>query len=98
MRTKYNQYDSVLRPMKKYLEEKGVRFEMGKEVVDIDFNLSADKKTATVLHIKDGDEIVLGKNDFVFFTNGSITESTDNGTWDTAAKLKDVSESGSWKL
>ncbi|MFT5710809.1 MAG: myosin-crossreactive antigen [Halioglobus sp.] len=26
MRTKYNQYDSVVRPMKKYLEEKGVAF------------------------------------------------------------------------
>ncbi len=37
MRTKYNQYDSVIGPMKKYLEEKGVKFEMGKEVVDIDF-------------------------------------------------------------
>jgi oleate hydratase len=98
MRTKYNQYDSVVRPMKKYLEKKGVKFEMGKEVVDIDFNLSADKKSATVLHLKDKTEIVLGKNDFVFITNGSITESTDNGTWDTPAKLKGLEESGSWKL
>ena len=98
MRTKYNQYDSVVRPIKKYLEEKGVKFEMGKEVVDIDFNLSADKKTATVLHLKDKTEIVLGKNDFVFFTNGSITESTDNGSWDTPAKLKGLEASGSWTL
>ena len=98
MRTKYNQYDSVVRPVKKYLEEKGVKFEMGKEVVDIDFNLSADKKTATVLHLKDKTEIVLGKNDFVFFTNGSITESTDNGSWNTPARLKGVEESGSWML
>lgn len=98
MRTKYNQYDSVGRPMVKYLEEKGVKFEMGKEVVDIDFNQSADKKTATVLHLKDETEIVLGKNDFVFITNGSIAESSDNGTWDTPAKLKGVEESGSWQL
>ena len=98
MRTKYNQYDSVVRPMRTYLEDKGVKFEMEQEVVDIDFNLSADKKTATVLHLKDKSEIVLGENDFVFFTNGSITESTDNGTWDTPAKLKGIAESGSWKL
>ena len=98
MRTKYNQYDSVVRPMRTYLEGKGVHFDMGQEVVDIDFNLSADKKTATVLHMKDKEEIVLGENDFVFFTNGSITESTDNGSWDTPAKLKGVEESGSWKL
>lgn len=98
MRTKYNQYDSVIRPMKRYLEDKGVKFEMGKEVIDIEFDLSADKKTATVLHLKDKNEIVLGGNDYVFFTNGSITESTDNGTWDTPAKLKGIAESGSWKL
>ncbi len=98
MRTKYNQYDSVVRPMRRYLEDKGVSFDMGMEVVDIDFDLSADKKSATVLHLKDKDEIILGKNDFAFFTNGSITECTDNGTWDTPAKLKGLDESGSWKL
>ena len=98
MHTKHNQYDSVVRPMRRYLEAKGVSFEMGMEVVDIDFDLSADKKTATILHLKDKDEIVLGKNDFVFFTNGSLTESTDNGTWDRPAKLKGIDESGSWKL
>ncbi|WP_340679306.1 oleate hydratase [Paraglaciecola sp.] len=98
MRTKYNQYDSVVRPMKKYLEEKGVKFEMGREVVDIDFNLSADKTTATVIHLKNQSEIVLTENDFVFFTNGSITESSDNGSWDRAAKLKGLEESGAWKL
>lgn len=98
MRTKYNQYDSVIRPIKRYLEEKGVNFDMGTEVIDIDFNLSNDKKTATVLHLKNKTEIMLNENDFVFFTNGSITESTDNGTWDTPAKLKGLEESGSWKL
>jgi len=98
MRTKYNQYDSVVRPMRRYLEKKGVQFEMGKEITDIDFDLSADKKTATVLHFKDNSEILLDNNDYVFITNGSITESTDNGTWDTPARLKGIAESGSWKL
>jgi oleate hydratase len=98
MRTKYNQYDSVIRPMKKYLEEKGVKFEMGKEVVDIDFNLSRDDKIATLIHLKNKDQIVLRKNDFVFITNGSITESTDNGSWERAAVLKSVEDSGSWML
>jgi len=98
MRTKYNQYDSVVRPMRRYLEAKGVQFETGKEVIDIDFELSADKKTATVLHLKDKSEIVLGKNDCVLITNGSLTESTDNGTWDRPAKLLGVEESPSWQL
>lgn len=98
MRTKYNQYDSVVRPMKSYLEEKGVQFERGKEVIDIDFDISETSKTATALQMKDGSEIILAENDFVFFTHGSITESTDNGTWDSPAELKGVAESGSWKL
>lgn len=97
MRTKYNQYDSVVRPMVRYLEGKGVHFKAG-QVVDIDFNLSADRKTATVLHMKDKSEFVLDKNDCVFITNGSITESTNNGTWDAPAKLLGVAESGSWQL
>jgi len=98
MRTKYNQYHSVVVPMQNYLTEKGVNFDLGKEVVDVDFNLSADKKTATVIHLKDKNEIVLRENDYVFITNGSLTESTDNGTWDTPAKLKGMAESGSWQL
>jgi len=98
MRTKYNQYDSVVRPMRRYLEAKGVQFETGKEIVDIDFDLSADKKTATVLHLKDKSEIVLDKHDCVFITNGSLTDSTDNGTWDQPARLLGVPEAPSWKL
>ncbi len=102
MRTKYNQYDSVVVPMKNYLEPKGVNFRKNTQVIDIDFNLSADKKTATVLHIIDKtgteDEIVLGENDYVFMTNGSITESTDIGSWSKAPVLKDKSSSGAWML
>jgi len=98
MRTKYNQYHSVVLPLKNYLTEKGVHFDFGKEVIDIDFNLSDDKKTATIIYLKNGDKIPLRENDYVFVTNGSLTESTDNGAWDRPAKLKGLAESGSWQL
>ena len=98
MRTKYNQYDSVIIPMQRYLEDKGVSIQMGKEVVDIEFDLSEETKTATALQLKDGSSITLGEDDYVFFTNGSLTESTDNGSWSRPAKLKGIAESGSWKL
>jgi oleate hydratase len=88
--------------MKKYLGERGVNFDMNTQVIDIDFNLSADKKTATVLHVVDKtgseDEIVVGANDYVFMTNGSITESTDIGSWSKVPLLKDKSTSGAWML
>jgi oleate hydratase len=98
LRTKYNQYHSVVVPLQRYLEARGVQFQGGKEVVDVDFNLSADKKTATALHLKDKSEIVLGEHDSVFITNGSITDASDNGTWDRAAKLKGLEDAGSWLL
>ena len=102
MRTKYNQYHSVILPIQRHLEPLGVHFDMHVQVTDIDFKISADKKTATVLHILDkagkGDEIILSKNDYVFMTNGSLTESTDNGTWDSAAILKGKASSGAWML
>jgi oleate hydratase len=102
MRTKYNQYHSVIIPLKRYLEERGVNFEMNTQVVDIDFDFSDDKKTATALHVVDSsgveNEIVIGANDYVFMTNGSLTESTDNGSWSRPAVLKDKSTSGAWKL
>lgn len=56
---------------KRYLEEKGVNFDLGTEVIDID--LSADKKTATILHLKNKTEIILNENNFVFFTNCVFT-------------------------
>ena len=74
---------------------------MNTQVVDIDFNFSADKKTATVLHtIKTNEkqEISLAESDYVFISNGSITESTANGSWTTSPVLKDKSTSGAWML
>jgi len=102
MRTKYNQYHSVVIPLERYLRERGVHFDMQTQVKDIEFDLLTDKKTATVIHIvnKNGnkEKINLGNEDYVFITNCSITESTDNGSWTKAPVLKEKSSSGAWML
>ena len=102
MRTKYNQYHSVILPTQRYLKERGVHFDMHTQVIDIDFELASDEKRATVLLVIDRagkrSEIVLGSDDYVFVTNGSLTESTDNGSWNTPARLKGKADSGSWLL
>jgi oleate hydratase len=101
MRTKYNQYHSVVLPLMRYLEGKGVNFHLNTQVQDIDFDLSNDEMTATALHIlKENSEekIALGNNDYIFITNGSITESTDVGSWTHPPVLKDKSSSGAWTL
>jgi len=102
LRTKYNQYHSVVIPLQRYLQEKGVHFDLQTQVTDIDFELGTDKKTATALHVITRDtreEVIrLGSNDYVFITNGSITESTDKGSWTKPPVLKNKSSSGAWML
>lgn len=102
MRTKYNQYHSVVVPLMRYLEGLGVHFETQTQVVDIDFDLSAEAKTATAVHTINNtgseEKIDLVERDYVFITNGSITESTDYGSWTKAPVLKDKASSGAWTL
>ena len=102
MRTKYNQYHSVVIPLKRYLQERGVHFELQSQVTDIDFEISEEYKRVTALHVSRQNEknvkIELEQNDYVFITNGSITESSDSGSWTKPPVLKEKSTSGSWML
>ena len=75
--TRYNQYESLILPMQKYLEEAGVDFRFGTEVTNVIFDIRDGRKTATAIECRvNGTEqgIVLTENDLVFVTNGSCTE------------------------
>ncbi|MCK5857305.1 MAG: oleate hydratase [Bacteroidales bacterium] len=98
--TKYNQYDSLILPLKNLLEAKGVKFQYSTTVTDLDIDIKDGKKTVTSIHITENgkDEVVnTTSNDFVFFTNGSMTENSTLGDMDTAPIL-DTSEGAVWKL
>ena len=80
--TKYNQYESLILPMKKYLEDAGVDFQFNTEVTNVIFNFKDGKKIATAIEckVKDVEQgILLTENDYVFVTNGSCTEGTIYG-------------------
>ncbi|WP_119318371.1 oleate hydratase [Companilactobacillus formosensis] len=80
--TKYNQYESLIQPMVKFLEDKGVQFTYNTHVENIQVDTSSDSKVATEIDMTtDGKDnsIKLTENDLVFVTNGSITESTTYG-------------------
>ena len=80
--TKYNQYESLILPMKKYLEDAGVDFQFNTEVTNVIFEINDGKKVAKAIECKvNGVEkgIVLTENDLVFVTNGSCTEVTIYG-------------------
>ncbi|MFI6169729.1 oleate hydratase [Nocardia sp. NPDC051052] len=90
--TKYNQYESLVLPLYRWLLDQGVSFRFDTEITDIDFHLTKDRKQATKLHwtAEDGEGTVeLGEHDLVFTTIGSLTENSDDGDHHTPAKLLD---------
>ena len=97
---KYNQYDSMVLPIIKYLESHDVNFVYNAQVTNVVVDVQADKKTATELAVTiDGTEqaIPLTADDLVFVTNGSITESSTYGSHHQAAPVsKELG--GSWRL
>ena len=100
--TKYNQYESLILPMVKYLEEAGVVFQYNTEVTNVLFKKENGKKIATEIVCKiNGEEnsIPLTENDLVFVTNGSCTEGTIYGDHTHAPKGDaEVRRSGCWDL
>ncbi len=100
--TKYNQYESLILPMQKYLEEAGVEFRFGTEVTNVIFEIKDGKKAAKVIECRvNGKEqgISLTENDLVFVTNGSCTEGTIYGDQNHAPNGDaEIRTSGCWSL
>ena len=100
--TRYNQYESLILPMQKYLEAAGVEFKFGTEVTNVRFEIKDSKKTARAIECrtKNGDtEIPLTEKDLVFITNGSCTEGTIYGDQNHApVGDAEVRSSGCWSL
>lgn len=90
--TKYNQYESLVLPLVKWLLDHGVVFHYGTEVTDVDFDIAPGRKQAKRIHWRrDAVEggVDLGPDDLVFMTIGSLTENSDNGDHHTPAKLNE---------
>ena len=100
--TRYNQYESMILPMVKYLESFGVQFHYNTKVVNVAFDCAGGKKQATSIDIlRDGleDCIDLTENDLVFITNGGCVENSTIGSQNTAAPYRpEIKEGGGWDL
>ena len=100
--TKYNQYESLILPMVKYLEAAGVTFQYNTEVTNVIFDMRDGKKIAKTIECRvNGTEkgIPLTENDLVFVTNGSCTEGTIYGDQNHAPNGDaEVRTSGCWSL
>ncbi|MFE3755139.1 oleate hydratase [Nocardia tengchongensis] len=90
--TKYNQYESLVLPLYRWLLDQGVTFKFDTTVTDVDFEITADRKQATRIHWEsEGVEggVDLGPNDLLMMTIGSLTENSDEGDQHTPAKLNE---------
>lgn len=100
-RTVYNQYDSLVRPLHRWLEEQGVHFIMDCKVTDFDHARVGGKFAVTAIHCsRQGRQEVIPvqEDDLVFFQNGSMTDASSLGSMTTAPPQLGKTESGGWAL
>lgn len=101
--TKYNQYESMILPLTKYLENHGVKIEYGIDVKNVIFDNKEEKKVATkIIYEKESQEkeFILTENDLVFITNGCCTDTSCYGDQNTIPDLSKIKngEGESWNL
>ncbi|WP_027776091.1 oleate hydratase [Paraburkholderia caledonica] len=101
MRTVYNQYDSMVRPLRKWLDEHGVVFRNHTRVVDLRYDESGDLNRVAAIVCEHDDrrgEIPLGEHDKVIVTLGSMTAGSSLGGTDRPAACDSNDSSGAWAL
>ncbi|WP_455451319.1 oleate hydratase [Streptococcus salivarius] len=105
-RTRYNQYESIMKPLINYLEKEGCHIVLNRRVVDWKFKDSKmqDEITVTGLHMvntktNENEFVPVDDDTAVIFTNGSITDSATLGDFNTpAAENMDYGAASSlWK-
>lgn len=98
--TKYGEYDAMIRPLLKWLGEKGVKTEYGCYVYDIEMD-NACKTATSILLRKNGEETVIkmDNKDLIFVTNGSMTTNSAFGDNRTVAPTnRDTADLGAFTL
>lgn len=89
-RTPYNQYESVILPLREYLVNKNVDFAINAIVTDIEFK-PYEGITVTAIHIEneEGENIIeLAEDDICIMTNGCMTDNATLGDLKTAPEYK----------
>ncbi len=101
--TKYNQYESMILPLQKWLEKHGAKIEFGMNVKNVVIADEGSKKVAKQIVYENGGEtktIDLTEDDLVFITNGCCTDTSCYGDQNTAPDLSGIKngEGESWDL
>ncbi|WP_156439138.1 oleate hydratase, partial [Blastomonas sp. CCH9-F3] len=100
-RTVYNQYDSLVRPLAAWLEERGVHFARDTLVTDLVLAPIGGKSAVSRILLRHGEAaeaIDVGPEDLVFFQNGSMTDASSLGSMTSAPPHRTKHDSGGWAL
>ena len=101
-RTVYNQYDSMVVPLQRWLLDHGVDVRFATRVVDIDFSgAPGRRRRATRIHFENPTgpgTIDLGVHDFTIVTIGSITADATYGGNDTVPEMIRDRRDHGWSL
>ncbi|HBG97993.1 MAG TPA: oleate hydratase [Rhodobacteraceae bacterium] len=89
LRTRYNQYDSMVAPILAWLSERGVDLRTDSSVADVTIEGDAQGRRVTQLHLATGGVIDIAPEDRVYLTLGSMTDATVAGDRATPPALQD---------
>ncbi|MCM2415059.1 oleate hydratase [Streptomyces sp. RKAG290] len=99
-RTRFNQFDSIVRPLLKWLTGRGVHIQLGTRVSDLRL-AAGEALTVEAITCERGgrsEETALEAGDLVMVTNGSMTADSTLGSTTAAPVLDTTSATGAWQL
>lgn len=97
LRTRFNQYDSIVAPVVSWLRMNDVRISTNVEVVDVVITGTRQDRHVCELVQGDGSHLAIRGTDRVYITLGSMTDGSVLGTNDKAPSLTDH-EGTAWTL
>lgn len=101
-RTAYNQHDSIVKPMVDWLRGQGAQIILGARVTDIlfDQNKKGENLATKIEYVQRGKKhtINVAPTDIVTFTNGCMTDNSDEASTDTVAKYNTAQTAPSFEL
>ncbi len=100
-RTVFNQYDSMVVPLQRWLQAQGVRIVTDCTVTDLDHKTEDGRFEVIALHCSlkgQSESLQLEGGDLVFVQNGSMTDSSSLGSMTAAPPKLQKAHNGSWTL
>ncbi|NNE51867.1 MAG: oleate hydratase [Sulfitobacter sp.] len=97
LRTRYNQYDSLIAPVLTWLCNRGVVVQTGQQVADVRIDGDLQDRHVSGLILADGSEVPVAPDHHVYLTLGSMTDGSVLGSNDSAPPREDR-EGAAWAL